>query len=982
MGPDVGTDETSTLEGETVADLDPQPHHLRETLAGDTIADTEIRDTSGPYADTPAPSRIGRYLLLGILGSGGMGVVHSAYDPKLDRRIALKILHGGDSQSLGSRERLLREAQAMARLSHPNVVTVHDVGEHEGRVFVAMESIEGRTLTRWLADEKRSVREILAIFVEAGQGLAAAHDKGLVHRDFKPDNVMVGDDGRVRVMDFGLARPAVYAQDDLEPRETPSANAVGALENPVTVDGALVGTPMYMAPEQWRGVEVDARTDQFSFCVALYQALYRELPFEGNNLGALALSVTSRAPRPPSTTLSIPSAVVEGWQRGLSTESSARFPSMAPLLMLLRRDPARARQRGLAVGAGVVLLGLGGGAWFYQQSRELVQCEREASSVADVWGAGQRGNVEQAFLGSGVSYAADSLERVVPFLDGYADQWTDLRHDVCIDELEAEQRTPAQNELAIECLGIRKRELEALVSELERGTPSIVRDGIVAAANLPAVSRCVDEISLQERADGPSDPQQRDAIERVRERVSSARRRIIVADFDVAFAQATEALQEAESVGWPPLEARARLALADATYGMSRYTEAEAGYRDAFTLALASGHDSIAASAAGGIARILGVDRAHPEDGLPWVDIAQALNTRMGRESGDIHRLRGMLLTDAGDPRVAEEEMDRAVELDEARYGIGHPTTIVSLQTRCSVYSKRGRYDEALACLEQALELQTELLGPAHPTVGAAKNNIGSLHARTGELALGLAALQEALEIRERALGKDHVDVAKSLLNLGAITAMMGDGEAAEPLLVRAVEIFEKTAGSEDPTVARGLVNLAHLQVDRGDLVAARGSVERAVSIQETALGPDHPHLINSLSLLATLEGREGNLPAAEALHRRELAIAESQPAADPVPASLARINLAGVVSKLGRHDEARNLLGPALEKLTEKLGPNHPHIASGELGLAEVFVALDDPKAALEHARKALEIRAAALGPEHGETVTAREFVEGLASP
>jgi serine/threonine protein kinase len=229
-------------------------------------------------------STLGRYLILDFLGVGGMGVVYSAYDPGLDRKVAIKLLrpttnaHGGTT---AGRSRLLREAQALARLSHPNVIAVHDVGTFEDQVFVAMEYAEGQTLSAWLREEPRSVREIVAAFLEAGRGLAAAHAAGLVHRDFKPANVLFGN-GRARVLDFGLActdvsresGERVVALEDLPPAlplpppltgdstQDPSLNALGT---PLTMTGTLMGTPAYMAPEQMAGRPVDARTDQFSF---------------------------------------------------------------------------------------------------------------------------------------------------------------------------------------------------------------------------------------------------------------------------------------------------------------------------------------------------------------------------------------------------------------------------------------------------------------------------------------------------------------------------------------------------------------------------------------------------------------------------------------------------------------------------------------------------------------------------------------------
>jgi serine/threonine protein kinase len=298
--------------------------------------------------------------VLEILGRGGMGEVYAAYDPELDRKIALKILHaGGPANDSRGRSRLLREAKAIAKLRHPNVIAVHDAGTLDDRVFLAMEHVEGMTLGAWLAERPRTRQEILNVFVAAGRGLEAAHAAGLVHRDFKPQNVMVGRDGDVRVMDFGLARsideepepvpgPAALAaaQSDL----AVSAGAPGRAALPLTRTGELVGTPLYMAPEQFRAERTDARTDQFSFCVALYQALYGAYPFAGAGFGELMAAVNGGQVQPPPAKSAVPPWLRRILLRGLSVDPAARWPSMQVLTAALGRDPARRRNRWLARG--------------------------------------------------------------------------------------------------------------------------------------------------------------------------------------------------------------------------------------------------------------------------------------------------------------------------------------------------------------------------------------------------------------------------------------------------------------------------------------------------------------------------------------------------------------------------------------------------------------------------------------------------------
>jgi eukaryotic-like serine/threonine-protein kinase len=295
---------------------------------------------------------VGRYVVLARQGAGGMGVVWSAYDPQLDRKVALKLLRAGSGvESSEGRARLVREAQAIAQLAHPNVVAVYDVGTAEsGEVYIAMEFVEGETLTAWLARWERPWRDVRDVFVQAGRGLAAAHAVGLLHRDFKPDNVLVGTEGRVRVTDFGLARSLITAGGD---DEAAGPVALASLRMTLTATGTILGTPRYMAPEQLRGAGTDARSDQFSFCVAMYEALYGRHPLPGDTALAMAED-GARALAPPDGP--VPAFIGRALTRGLDPEPSRRFPSMQTLLHVLTPRPVRTRERWLAAGLGGLLL--------------------------------------------------------------------------------------------------------------------------------------------------------------------------------------------------------------------------------------------------------------------------------------------------------------------------------------------------------------------------------------------------------------------------------------------------------------------------------------------------------------------------------------------------------------------------------------------------------------------------------------------------
>ncbi len=359
---------------ETASPAGPPP----EVLAGAENQRIKQMVKASLFAGAQAPVKIGRYTVVRPIGAGGMGMVYAAYDEELDRRIAVKLLRSGSSEQ--DRARLFREAQAMAKLSHPNVVTVHEVGTFEDQVYVAMEFVRGENLRDWLQEEARPWRAIVGAFVLASKGLEAAHDVGLVHRDFKPANVLVGDDGQIMVSDFGLVRTAGDALDEAAFADRGAA-ARTPLSTSLTMTGMIMGTPAYMSPEQHRGQVTDARSDQFSFCVALYEALYGVLPFPGQTLHELSASVTAGQLREPPRESRVPSWVARVLARGLATDPAERWPTIAALLAELARDPeraARVRRSALLiiVAVAAVILGL---AWLVRERSEAA----EASALAE-----------------------------------------------------------------------------------------------------------------------------------------------------------------------------------------------------------------------------------------------------------------------------------------------------------------------------------------------------------------------------------------------------------------------------------------------------------------------------------------------------------------------------------------------------------------------------------------------------------------------
>ncbi|MFP2933446.1 serine/threonine-protein kinase, partial [Pyxidicoccus sp. 3LG] len=381
---------------------------------------TSTLDLAGSLgaASAPSPKQLGRYLLLARLGAGGMGEVFKAYDPELDRRVAVKLLRpellagpGADE----NRARMLREAQALARLADSRVVTVHDAGAHGDQVFLAMEYVEGQTLREWLEAGPHPWRQVLERFLEAGWGLAAAHAAGLVHRDFKPQNVLVARDGRVKVADFGLARGA----DEV----TPAAPTEGlALLSVVTHAGIVLGTPAYMAPEQRAGRNVDARADQYAFSVALHEALYGRHPFQGVPPGG--------APLPPPPRPGVPRGLAPVLLRGMALRPDARFPSMAALLGALSREASAPRRRRRVLLAGALTVATMTGLLVWREATPA-PCQGAEAQWAESWGEARAAAVGTALRRTGVPFAEDTAAQVARRVEDYGRRWVAQHTDAC-----------------------------------------------------------------------------------------------------------------------------------------------------------------------------------------------------------------------------------------------------------------------------------------------------------------------------------------------------------------------------------------------------------------------------------------------------------------------------------------------------------------------------------------------------------------------
>lgn len=531
--------------------------------------------------EAAAPVRVGRFVVLDRLGAGGMGVVYCAFDPELDRKVAVKLLFERD-RAPDERERLLREARAMAKLAHPNVVSVYEVGEHRGHVFVAMEWIRGQTLRAWCTERHRSWKEILAVCRQAGEGLAAAHAAGVIHRDFKPDNVMVGDDGRARVLDFGLARTLPETlRPSSEAEETPTER---------TMSQHAAGTLGYLAPELLRGDPADPQSDQFAFCATLWEALTGALPFPPRAPAGPLAAMSAELPTPPPGTM--PKWVERVLRRGLG--ASPRHASVAALLAELGRDPARIWIRGLAATA----IGVGIGAAFLvgASQREGVAAEDPCTGAEEilqrVWSADERASTFERILAMDTEYARVLAPRLEAAIEGYADRWREGYRDACLTHARGEQSADLLDRRMI-CLHrgrVAVATLRASASEVE---PAQLSALALAVASLPAPEACAD---LEAMAEAPR------ASAAQAERAAEIDTLFTLGRFDDALVKARTLVAQAREAGDLAglaealvLEGRVQLEINDKRAGT-------AALREAVEAAFTAGAEEIAIDAWGHLA--------------------------------------------------------------------------------------------------------------------------------------------------------------------------------------------------------------------------------------------------------------------------------------------------------------------------------------------------------------------------------------------
>ena len=799
-------------------------------------------------------TRVERYVILKSVGQGGMGVVYAAYDPELDRKVALKLLlpDSAVATNVEGRARLLREAQAMARISHPNVISIYDVGTFDTQVFIAMEFIQGGSLRDWLRERPRPWRELLQAFLEAGRGLAAAHQAGLVHRDFKPANVLRREDGRVCVMDFGLARLADASQQEeaaANGEDVLQERATSGLSAELTAAGVVLGTPQYMPPEQYMAHAGDARLDQFSFCASLYWALYGQRPFEPKRMAKLASEARSglkgqdlqefgrRLPQqgivqePPRDSV-VPARVRLALLRGLSLDPAHRFASMEALLEALSPPQPRARQGWMVAVGAAALSVLGTGLYVHHQSQV---CAGAAPLMAAVWSPQAQQKLETAFTATGAHFATESALRVTQLLNGYASSWTRMHTEACEATRVRGEQPESLLALRMVCLERRRRDMGALVSLLSEADTQVVERSVDAAVALPSLEPCQDISSLPDQPPLPADPARRAVIEQLGNQLSRLRVLYDGGRYKAGLELARTLEPEVAATAYRPLQAELGYHLGRL---LEQTGEAEAGIiqlEHAFEAAEASRADRTRLEV---LTRLIvtQANNGHAEQAQRWGQVAVAILERLG-----------------GEPSLAADLM----------INLGNVSLL------------EGHFQEAWDSFSKA-RVRLEALQPGHPKQAKVSYGLGQAALHQGKSALAIQMLTEALQQTEAAKGSQHPEMG--LRHVALSTALRESGAALQalPHAEAALQVRSASLGADHPAVADALDELGECLFALARYEPAMKAFSQAVDIKSQRLGKDHPDLSYSYDGLGKVLLAQGKASQATPYLRKALAYEEA----------------------------------------------------------------------------------------------------------
>lgn len=919
----VGSSLESLLSPRLLDDPSPEPAVMRNTL--------RQRLFGGPAT----VFRIDRFIVVGRIGAGAMGVVFEAYDPQLERTIALKLLHPHADRDPVARERMLREARSLAKLSHPNVVSVFEVGEHGDDVFIAMELVRGQTLYDYARQPGRSAAQIIEVYGQAARGLAAAHQQGLVHRDFKPTNALVGEHGRVRVLDFGLARPQGSGSTADEPELTERAEPPSRSPS-LTQTGTLVGTPAYMAPEQAAGEPATPSSDQYSLCASLFDALSGEQPLE-----------RERSDLRPDEMKSCPRALRPVLARGLARDPEHRWPSMQALAAALERIGHRRRRGGL-------VLGLVGSAALVTAVLWPPGSPCDASEAALT--LAQRDQAELHLQQASAELAPLAMEA----LDDYASTWSDIQAQTCVAHHEQHAISGQLFDRAMLCLQRRRSALSGLVDGLvaldQRGAARII-DAIDA---LPGLEHCRDHAVLMAQLPPPEDPEVAAAVREIQADLDRALTLGRLGNLDASLQLAHDGSARARALGYRPIEARAALAVGTMQLTRGELDQVVAQLDQALWLAEAGGDDELVARCSGQLTIALAT-QGKSQEARAQARRTDAAIERLGRlTQADVlvSDARGIVAKTEGRFQQAREHFERALE--QAQRLPDSPASVIGeqLDRLAAIERDLGREDLATAMLERAQAFKVETLGPLHPSVLATRFHVATSEISRGHLDRAIEDLQAVLHDVGRSLGYRSVLAGMIHGNLNIAHTRAGHEAEALEHAERSVEILREALDPEDPKLLAPLMNLGATYTRYGRFDLARATFEQTIALGRATVGGG-ADLGSALLDLANLDVHHGD--PADGLRRANEAIPMLELAIDqPTHHELSRAH--GVVSDAQRTLGDLAAAEAAAQRSRDRAPPGSPSRMLAQFTLAQLAAERGRPEDAREHGLQAVAL-AEALG-------------------
>jgi tetratricopeptide (TPR) repeat protein len=854
---------------------------------------------------------LGRYVLGASIGAGGMGTVYLAHDPELDREVAVKLIRADQASDPEATARLVREAQSLARLQHPSVVSVFEIGIVQGLAFIAMEYVPGEVLSRWQRKADRSTDEILDVYGQAGEGLAAAHAQDIIHRDFKPANVLVGRDGRARVLDFGIATlgASIAPADGSDGRER---NAGTSDSTTLTRMGDVLGTPSYMSPEQHGGKLVDHRSDQYAFCVALFEALYGVRPFAGDDLATLAKNKIGGSVQIVERGRAVPAAVRRVIVRGLSADPDRRWPTMGELLAALE-SARKPRWTMAALGIAVPVVAAAG--LLLTSDGAAKSCERPESALAGTWDPLTQQTLSDRFGGVQLPDVAKTWALVQPKVDEYAQQWMEAYSTACEAPLDDEVL-----DLTMACLHQRRTALGSVVDVLSRGELDVMRNAGRLVRGLPSVEQCAEIEDAHGRLDAPPAAVATE-VERLRRKVGVVTALAQAGKFDEAIALSEEIARAQVETGYEPLRLEIDEARGSAMGSTNRIDDAITLLEQTFHDASVSRYHAVEARAASSLVYLVGSAKGDGEGGERWARQAQA-----AIEAGNLGDLEtagveinlGSSYMAAGRLEDAMQLYDRAWETRVRILGDHHPETAVVLSNRAALFAQLGRLEDAEAAYRQVIEIWEDELGPAHPAVSTSLNGLIGILDRRGRVDEAVPMAERSIAIRRGALGNEHPKVAIAEETAGSLYLKRGDYERAQQHFDEALRIREATLPAGHIEMGGSWINLGMLAEKQGRYEDSVRAARKAVDILENNVGTEHPWLAYPLTSWSISALALGHVDEAHERAQRALALRRRVPTSAP---ELARTELAAarVLAARGEIDSARSLAEEAYARLPDE---------------------------------------------------------------